>query len=136
MDQNPEDHSVRRFVPPGRRTSEVVRCSPQPPPPPPTPPCPQGLHVCPGCEAQLVQPLHWHQTNQGMWALTRACPNCQWREDGIVTQKQVDDFDRQLHAASMTMLDDLRRLTQANMAEEMDRFAAALRIDLILPEDF
>ena len=34
------------------------------------------------------------------------------------------------------MLSDLRRLTQANMAEEIERFAAALDADLILPEDF
>ena len=34
------------------------------------------------------------------------------------------------------MLSDLRRLTQANMSEDIDRFVAALRADLILPEDF
>jgi hypothetical protein len=34
------------------------------------------------------------------------------------------------------MLSDLRRLTHANMAEEIERFAAALHTDLILPEDF
>ena len=34
------------------------------------------------------------------------------------------------------MLADLQRLTQANMAEEIERFVAALDADLILPEDF
>ena len=34
------------------------------------------------------------------------------------------------------MLADLKRLTQANMAEEIDRFIGALNADLILPEDF
>jgi hypothetical protein len=34
------------------------------------------------------------------------------------------------------MLSDLQRLTKANMAEEIDRFLAALQADLILPEDF
>jgi hypothetical protein len=34
------------------------------------------------------------------------------------------------------MLGDLTRLTQANMVEEVERFAAALRTDLLLPEDF
>ena len=34
------------------------------------------------------------------------------------------------------MLADLKRLTQANMAEEIDRFVTALRADFILPEDF
>ncbi len=34
------------------------------------------------------------------------------------------------------MLEDLRRLTHVNMNEEINRFIAALRADLILPEDF
>jgi hypothetical protein len=34
------------------------------------------------------------------------------------------------------MLEDLQRLTRANMADEVDRFIAALDSDLILPEDF
>ncbi len=34
------------------------------------------------------------------------------------------------------MLSDLRRLTQSNMAEEIERFTAALQDDLVLPEDF
>ena len=34
------------------------------------------------------------------------------------------------------MLCDLQRLTQANMAEEIERFVAALNADQILPEDF
>ena len=31
---------------------------------------------------------------------------------------------------------DYKRLLRANLAEEIDRFAEALRIDAILPEDF
>jgi hypothetical protein len=31
---------------------------------------------------------------------------------------------------------DLKQLMRANMAEEVDRFAAALAADFILPEDF
>ena len=34
------------------------------------------------------------------------------------------------------MIADLQRLTQANMTADIDRFAAALDTDLILPEDF
>ena len=34
------------------------------------------------------------------------------------------------------MLDDLQRLAQANMADQVDRFVAALNEDQILPEDF
>jgi hypothetical protein len=34
------------------------------------------------------------------------------------------------------MLRDLQRLTQANMADQIERFAQALHADHILPEDF
>jgi hypothetical protein len=34
------------------------------------------------------------------------------------------------------MLSDLRRLTEANMTEEIDLFVRALAADCILPEDF
>jgi hypothetical protein len=34
------------------------------------------------------------------------------------------------------MLGDLKRLAHANMAEQIDRFAAALNADAIVPEDF
>ena len=34
------------------------------------------------------------------------------------------------------MIADLHRLSQANMAEDIDRFVTALRTDQILPEDF
>jgi hypothetical protein len=34
------------------------------------------------------------------------------------------------------ILRDLKRLATANMADEIDRFTAALDADLVLPEDF
>jgi hypothetical protein len=34
------------------------------------------------------------------------------------------------------MIEDLRKLTRANMEEEADRLAAALATDSVLPEDF
>ena len=38
--------------------------------------------------------------------------------------------------APQTLLRDLRRLAHANMEDEIERFAAALRRREILPEDF
>jgi hypothetical protein len=68
--------------------------------------------------------------------MTLECPNCSWTTDGIFAREQVNHFEEQLDAGLATMLSDLRRLAQANMSDEVDRFAAALRDDLILPEDF
>lgn len=129
MDQNPGNHPLRRILLPGGRVIDVVALGP-------VPPVPQRLHVCPECDGRLVQPLQWREANDYFWELTLACPNCQWHDEGIFTQEQVDDFEAQLDEGLAAMLNDLRRLTQANMAEETERFAAALQTDLILPEDF
>ena len=64
------------------------------------------------------------------------CPNCEWSELGIYDQATVDRFDETLDNGTEVLVRDLRRLVQANMEEEADRFAAALDVDAILPEDF
>jgi len=64
------------------------------------------------------------------------CPNCFWLDEGVFDQDQVDALEERLDHGLTEMLADLRRLTQANMSEEIERFAAALNADLILPEDF
>lgn len=129
MNHNPDSHSVRRIVLPSGRSIEVVRFSIHRGPT-------EGLHVCPECDSQLVQPVQWGETSAGLWELTLQCPNCEWLTEGVFDQDQVDLFEEQLDEGLANMLGDLRRLTQANMAEEIDRFAAALSADLILPEDF
>lgn len=129
MSQGSDSHSVRRIVLPSGRSIEVVRFAPDGAPG-------AGLHVCPQCAAELVQPVRWGEKTNGSWELTLHCPNCDWMTEGVFTQTQVDEFEEHLDEGLAEMLADLRRLTQANMAEEIDRFTAALQTDLILPEDF
>ncbi len=129
VSQPPDSQPVRRIVLPSGRSIEVIRFGPETTPD-------QGLHVCPGCTSDLVQPIQWGETANGFWELTLHCPNCDWVTKGVFDQDQVDAFEERLDAGLVDMLADLRRLTQANMAEEIDRFAAALRCDLVLPEDF
>jgi hypothetical protein len=129
MSQRPNSHSVRRIVLPSGRSIEVVRFSLDEPTGP-------GLHACPECQSELVQPVLWGETASGFWELTLHCPNCEWLTEGVFDQDQVDEFEERLDEGLAEMLADLRRLTQANMAEEVDRFTAALQTDLILPEDF
>jgi hypothetical protein len=71
-----------------------------------------------------------------MWELLLQCPNCFWTDEGLFDQDQVDALEESLDQGLADMLSDLRRLTQTNMNEEIERFAAALNADLILPEDF
>ena len=65
-----------------------------------------------------------------------SCPNCDWYTEGLYTQDQVRELEDQLDEGLADMLRDLQRLTQANMADQIDRFITALNADQILPEDF
>jgi hypothetical protein len=129
MSHRPERQSIRRIVLPSGRTIEVVRFYSDDP-------SPQGLHICPECDCELVQPVDWSEAPQGLWELVLQCPNCFWLDEGVFEQDRVDALEERLDDGLTEMLSDLRRLTQANMCEEIERFAAALQADLILPEDF
>jgi len=94
------------------------------------------LHVCPDCDSPLVQPLSWAETEDEQWELELSCPNCEWREDGVYGQTEIEDLEDRLEDGLADLLDDLHRLAQANMADENGRFVRALEADLILPEDF
>jgi hypothetical protein len=129
MNPNSDKHSVRRILLPSGRSIEVVRFHG-------ADPHTTGLHCCPRCACQLVQPLDWREAPQGFWELSLHCPNCDWLDEGIYDQEQVDALEERLDEGLTAMLGDLRRLTQSNMAEEIERFTAALHDDLVLPEDF
>ena len=130
MDQNPDSHPIRRIVLPSGRLIEVVLLEET------AEPASRSLNVCPECECDLVQPVEWSEATRHRWQLALRCPNCNWLTDGVFDQAQVDELEERLDEGLSEMLRDLRRLTQANMAEEIDRFAAALQTDLVLPEDF
>ncbi len=120
----------RRIVLPSGRSIEVIK--PGPDRPAPT----VGLHMCPKCASELVQPVEWGACTAGCWEMTLQCPNCQWATDGFFSRDQVDQFEERLDDGLGDLLADLRRLTEANMADEIDHFVSALERDLILPEDF
>jgi hypothetical protein len=128
--QNPNHHSVRRIILPSGKCIEVVRFSD------PEEAVKSGLHVCPICDSELVQPVAWEETPDARWELTLSCPNCWWSGDGIYDREQVQEFEDELDEGLADMLRDLQRLAQANMTDEIERFVAALKADHVLPEDF
>ncbi len=130
MSHEPKNKSVRRIVLPSGRSIEIVKPAPAVPAPA------ESLHMCPECESQLVQPLEWGEGQDGSWEMVLKCPNCHWQTEGNYSRDQIDRFEEQLDEGVADMLSDLRRMTQANMAEDVDRFVTALERDLILPEDF
>ena len=129
MTPSNHNHTVRRIVLPSGRSIEVIRFNE-------TEPKVHELHICPDCNSDLVQPLHWCESAEDRWELTLECPNCAWTESGIYDRDQVERLEDNLDDGLADMIADLQRLTQANMAADVECFIAALRADLILPEDF
>jgi hypothetical protein len=130
MNHENSQHSVRRIVLPSGRSIEVVRFNEG------GPSAPRALHICPSCESELVQPIDWNEADEDRWELLLVCPNCEWSEEGVFAHEQIHELEERLDDGLADMLRDLQRLTQANMAEQMDRFIEALHRDHILPEDF
>ncbi len=145
MSQHPEQHHhVRRVVLPSGKTIEVVYfedqmtaepTAPRAPMPLPTEQ-PGDLHVCGRCASELVYPVEWDEAGTTHWEVTLRCPNCEWAGTGVYEQGTVERFDEELDRGTEALVRDLKRLMQANMEDEIERFCDALDGDHVLPEDF
>ena len=129
-------HYVKRVVLPSGRAIEVVYFDNAEAAAVPAPSEVRDLHVCPQCDRELVYPVEWEEASATHWEVLLRCPNCEWSEVGTFDQPTVDRFDEQLDLGTEALMRDLKRLTRANMEEEIDVFSAALAADVILPEDF
>jgi hypothetical protein len=96
----------------------------------------EALHVCPRCDGGLVSPLEWGEESPGRWHILMRCPDCDLVRDGVFGQALVERLDEELDRATGALLSDLKRLTHANMVEEIEIFSRALQLDLIGPSDF
>ena len=145
-DQGHPDHQLKRIVLPSGKTIEVVYFEHPAAAPPAEAAAPapavepkvdeRDLHVCPDCKSTLVYPVQWEEADESHWHITLRCPNCEHSEEGVYGQEQCDGFDDELERGTDALTRDYKRLMTANLAEEIDRFAAALGSDAILPEDF
>jgi hypothetical protein len=97
---------------------------------------PEHLHICFHCSGELVYPLDWSEEGQRHWRVILRCPECESRREGVFEQTAVERLDDELDRGSSALLGDLRRMTHANMTEEVDFFVRALEADLIIPSDF
>ena len=141
MSHTPDNSQyVRRVVLPSGRAIEVVYFENQAPREAPLPigrsESVEALHVCPECEFGLVYPVEWEEADDTHWEVALRCPNCEWHTTGTWSQEVVDRFDEELDRGTEALVRDLKRLTRANMEDEVERFAKALAANAILPEDF
>jgi hypothetical protein len=97
---------------------------------------PEHLHICFHCSGELVYPLDWSEEGPRHWRIVLRCPECESRREGVFDQACVERLDDELDRGSSALLGDLRRMTHANMSEEVEFFVRALEADLITPSDF
>jgi hypothetical protein len=141
-EQEQEHHDGALQTPPPPRASSNTQASSDTPvatarsgAPPTSAPC-EALHVCPRCAGGLVSPLEWGEESPGRWHILMRCPDCDLVRDGVFGQALVERLDEELDRATGALLSDLKRLTHANMVEEIELFSRALELDLIGPSDF
>jgi hypothetical protein len=139
MSQPPQhSHNVRRVVLPSGKTIEVVYIEEQHLASFAATGGEQttDLHVCEECNSELVYPTEWEEAGPTHWDVSLRCPNCEWSGTGTFEQNVVERFDEELDRGSEALVRDLKRLMQANMEEDIERFVSALSQGHIVPEDF
>jgi hypothetical protein len=94
------------------------------------------LHVCFHCAGELAYPLDWCEEGPRHWRIVLRCPDCESLREGVFEQTAVESLDDELDRGASALLADLKRITHANMTDEIEFFVRALDADLIVPSDF
>jgi hypothetical protein len=97
---------------------------------------PASLADCPACGADFVHPVEWSPKDSERWWMLLRCGACQTRREAIVSNLDAAQFDRDLDAAVARIRHEAETLSREQLAEEAERFATALELDLIGAEDF
>ena len=99
-------------------------------------PSPDRLHICFHCAGELAYPLDWCEEGPRHWRIIIRCPDCESLREGVFEQSDVESLDDELDRGASALLADLKRITHANMTDEIEFFVRALDADLIVPSDF
>jgi hypothetical protein len=97
---------------------------------------PASLADCPACGADFVHPVEWRPEDADRWWMLLRCGACNARREAMVGNLDAARFDRDLDIAEARMRRKADLLSREQLAEEIDRFATALELDLIDAEDF
>jgi len=96
----------------------------------------QELHACGRCASQLVEPVAVRRFDERWWHVERRCPECRWTSADLVGEDAVVRLGEQLDAGRAAMTTLLHQIERSEMEREVERFAGALALDQVLPEDF
>jgi hypothetical protein len=95
-----------------------------------------GLHHCPNCSSELVQPVEWEPADGDEWSVLLRCPECEVYQAGVFGQAELDAYDVELDRGEALLHVAYLQLATENMAVEIEAFTRALDASAILPEDF
>lgn len=88
------------------------------------------------CGSDLLRIPDDHDLNDDCFVMCLQCANCQDTKYVLFDDDGLEDFDIELDRGTQMIVEAIDKARLANGEEEVDRFAAALAINAILPEDF
>ena len=96
------------------------------------------LHSCGSCGRPFVIPDAIVSAPDGVEGVVAElrCTDCGWTHIGAYPPAAIEALDRALDRSEREMRNALEISELADELERIDRFAAALQLDLITPEDF
>jgi len=103
----------------------------------------ESLRICPKCDCRLCFESAAEPLTHEFWLVVVQCPNCwfAWRRqvsDMVLElfEHALDEDTRVIEAELDEMTWDNERREAKQLAAEVERFAAALEADAIVPMDF
>jgi len=96
----------------------------------------ESLLVCRECGSRLMYPATCSAHGASHWCVELHCPECGGIRVRVFGATMLDALDRELDRAEAALEADLVRLIEANMADYVTRFVAALNAGAIQPTDF
>lgn len=94
------------------------------------------LTQCGSCGSGLVQPVAWQERSNETWQVELRCPECEVLSVTLVDDALAEQLTLFHERARATIELSMIRLASENAEREVERFAHALKRDLILPDDF
>jgi hypothetical protein len=103
----------------------------------------ESLRVCPKCDCRLCFEAAAEPLTPDLWVVVVECPNCWFAWTRTLGDVELELFEHALDDDTRAIEHALERMVIENavaeaeeLATEVERFAAALESDAILPMDF
>jgi hypothetical protein len=94
------------------------------------------LADCTACGADFVHPVEWRPHDDRHWWMLLRCGGCGETREETVPDPDAELYDRELDRAERGIRRAADRLSSERLAEQVEAFATALRLDLIGVDDF